>query len=459
MNDRNDREELIDRHLRGELDESEKERLAELLDADPEARQEFVDHVQWDTEFIEALRESTHSSTDEYALTSKSVFAGGQWASKPRALRLMLAAAAAVIVVLSAGLIYQTAYPKIGSPEDTIAKITGLSGSLIWTGDRGQIVRNVKVGKRLAGGTIEGTAPDSWFELQFDDGSTVMISGSSMLTFADMGQKRLRLREGTFSANVVAQPKGKPMLIHTPSTRIEVLGTRFDIEANIASTMLNVTEGKVRVRRLSDGTEVDVPEKHRVIAEGGGDLTLTRVPDSVDHWTSQIQSGPGGYGKWLPPKDKRMAAQQAIPLVPPQNPETTLYLAGIPVSRSMGSPVVVRSGSRFVVRGHIERPARIYFGIGVSDTSGEFAGKFRGDLGDRQPISVPDAEGRFEVEYRISAFTLDPCVRDRKEELPSKPDDLVLNGVWAFTHLQGPSGLKITEVELIPSEHQFHKAK
>ena len=33
MNEKNDWEELIDRHLHGELDEAEKERLAELLDS------------------------------------------------------------------------------------------------------------------------------------------------------------------------------------------------------------------------------------------------------------------------------------------------------------------------------------------------------------------------------------------------------------------------------------------
>ena len=55
MNDKNDWEELIDRHLRGELEESEKERLTELLDTNAAARQGFVEQVQWDTEFAEAL--------------------------------------------------------------------------------------------------------------------------------------------------------------------------------------------------------------------------------------------------------------------------------------------------------------------------------------------------------------------------------------------------------------------
>jgi len=465
MNEENSWEELIDRHLRGELDEAEKERLAELLDSAAAARQQFVEQVQWGTEMSEALRESRHSPGDVDRLAAQQSAPKGEGA-KTRFLRMMLAVAAVVIVALSAGLIYQLAQTKSGSvetdniaeqpraSEPSIARITGLSGALIWTGDRGQIVRDITVGTELAGGTIEGLAPDSWFELQFHDGSTVMISGTSMLTFADPGQKELRLREGIFSANVVSQPTGKPMLIHTPSTLLKVLGTQFDVEASMVSTVLNVTEGKVRMRRLSDGREVDVPAKHRVIAEGGGDLNLQSVPESVNHWKSQLHVRPGGYGKWLPATEQRAATQKAIPLTPPDNPSVTLYLLGIPVSRSDGPPVVVRPDSRFVVRGRINKPARVFFGIAVSDVNGDFAGKFRGDLGGQQPISEPGVDGQFEVVYRIGDFTLDPCVRDREKELAVRPDDLVLNGVWAFTHTGGPSGLEVTEVELISPNNQ-----
>ena len=154
----------------------------------------------------------------------------------------------------------------------------------------------------------------------------------------------------------------------------------------------------------------------------------------------------------MPATEQRAAAQKAIPLVPPENPSITLYLLGIPVSRSDGPPVVVRSDSQFVVRGRLDKPAKVYFGIAVSDVNGEFAGKFRGDLDGEQPISEPDEDGQFEVVYRIGDFTLDPCVRDRKEELAARPDELVLNGVWAFTHTASPSGLEVSEVELIPPE-------
>ena len=469
-----DWESVIERHLDGIASAEEITALSEKLESDADTRLLYLRLAGIHATLATGELDDPASSEDEDQLRGlveqlessrqqqegrRTIVDDQRW-SKSTSLWL-LATAAMVIVALSAGLIYQLTYSNSetnniaiqGDVSDvSIARITGLSGSLIWTGDRGQIVRDVKIGTELAGGTIEGMSPDSWFELQFNDGSTVMISGTSMLTFADVGQKELRLREGIFSANVVPQPNGKPMLIHTPSTLLEVLGTQFDIEANQTSTMLNVTEGTVRVRRLSDGREVDVPAMHRVIAEGGGDLTLQSVPESVNHWKSQLHLRPGNYGKWLPATQQQVAAQKAIPLIPPQNPSVTLYLLGIPVSRSDGPAVVVRSDSQFVVRGRMDKPAKVYFGIAVSDINGEFAGKFRGDLSDRQPISELDENGRFEVVYRLSDFTLDPCVRDRKEELAARPDELVLNGVWAFTHTASPSGLEVSEVELIPPE-------
>lgn len=461
MSDHTEWEELIERHLRGELNDAEMERLAERLDSESAARKELVDQVLWDTRFAETLNDDRGVLTDAESLMAARATTGDEQPSKIASLRLLLAAAAIVIIALSAGLYFQRASSErriaemtevIEHPvvEPPIARIIGQSGSLIWTGDRGRIVREVEVGTELAGGTIEGVAPDSWFELQFNDGSTVMISGNAMLTFADLGQKELRLKEGSFSASVVPQPEGKPMLIHTRSALLKVLGTKFDVEAGLTSTVLNVSEGNVRVKRLSDGSEVDVPAKHRVTAEADRELTPIRVPDSVYRWKSRLDQRPGNYGKWLPATEQRIAAQKAIPLVPSEAPDVTLYLLGICIGRSDSSPVVVQPNSRFVVRGRLTTPAPVHFGIRVSHPNGDFAGKYRGDLDSKQPVSELDGDGRFEVVYRLEDFTLDPCVRDKKDELPAVPDGLILDAVWAFTNTGGPSGLEVTEVELVP---------
>jgi len=451
-------EELIDRHLQGELTESEMESLAETLDQDPAARKDLVEQVLWDTRFTEILQETGATSDTAGELpTHKARRQPASVPSRP----WLLTVAAAMILALSAGLYFQQRLAERRIAELSgqfpitdlpIARITGLGGSLIWTGDRGQIVRDIRIGTELAGGTIEGMAPDSWFELKFNDHSTVMISGNSVLTFSDTGQKQLRLKVGSFSASVVPQPAGRPMLIHTRSALLKVLGTQFDIEAGLTSTVLNVSEGVVRVRQLSDGSEADVPAQHRVIAGADRKLIPERVPTPVDHWKTRVHMQSGNYGQWLPATKLRTACQKAIPLVPTENPDVTLYLAGFAVGRDVGSPIIVQAGSRFAVRGRLTASARVHFGIRMTNAGGEMVGMFRGDPGQQQPLARVDGDGNFEEIFLLDHFRLDPCVRDRKDELATRPDGLFLDSVWAFTGTGGPSGLEITEIELLPPE-------
>ncbi|MEL6898452.1 MAG: FecR family protein, partial [Planctomycetota bacterium] len=324
-------DDLFDRHRSGELTESEMERLAELLDGDPRLRKDYVQRSAWETELAEVLRTGTDCESSNFDSSITPPLETRQGRSS-RLLSAMLAIATITILMLTAMLFrYQNklnvanSQDKVATPE-SIAQITGLRGALIWTGDRGEIVQDISVGTQLAGGTIEGLAPDSWFELQFHDGSTVMISGTSLLTFADLGQKKLRLREGRLSANVKPQPDGQPMLIHTRSAVLKVLGTQFDVEADLASTVLTVSEGKVNFWRLSDGSAVDVPAKYHVTTDSDDDLSPALLQTSVSAWKSQLHLRPGNYGKWLPATRQRGAAQKAIPLVRPGYPNTTLYL-------------------------------------------------------------------------------------------------------------------------------------
>ena len=203
-------------------------------------------------------------------------------------LKSSLAIAALIILAFTAVLYVQDV--RNGA---NIVRIKGLNGALTWIGNGGEIIQGagstqtgtrwsnvLTEGAELPGGTIEGMASDSWFELEFHDGSTGMISGDSVLTFSDRGQKELRLMRGRFSARVLPQPAEKPMLIHTPMAVLEVIGTQFDVESESKSTMLLVREGKVRVRRVGDGKTVIVPAGHRVVvATDRAMLLLPVTPD------------------------------------------------------------------------------------------------------------------------------------------------------------------------------------
>lgn len=68
----------------------------------------------------------------------------------------------------------------------------------------------------------------------------------------------------------------------------------------------------------------------------------------------------------------------------------------------------------------------------------------------RKQVQVTEESPDFEVRYDLKDFGLDPCVWDRKDELPEKPDGLIMAGVWCFTHTGSSTGLEVTEVELVP---------
>ena len=279
-----DLENLIAAWLDGRISEAESESLQQELRESAEARATFNTFAQLDAVIREVADTEGVGAISQASGSSVSI---PKRATPPYA-RALLAIAAGIIIALTAVLYFQPM--KAGR---NIVRIKGLNGTLTWIGDGGQMVQGsdspqtptrwsnvLGKGAELPGGTIEGMAPDSWFELEFHDGSIGMISGDSILTFSDQGQKELRLKQGRFSASVVPQPAGKPMLIHTPAADLKVVGTRFDVEAGPASTMLYVREGKVRIRRVSDGKTVDVPADHRVVVTADSDMLLRFVgPD------------------------------------------------------------------------------------------------------------------------------------------------------------------------------------
>lgn len=447
----NDVDQLVSRLIEGELTSDEREQLNVFLANSPEAVQRYHElldnHEALCAIYPGDLYESLGETNLDVVVNSNSE------RLKPRGFRRFQTFGVAVLAVSVTAVMLIAVLPQLLSRDDaTIATVTGVSGSHTWTGDRGQIVRDISVGTTLGGGTIEGMAPDSWFELEFNDGSTVVIAGISMLTFSDDGQKVLRLREGQLTADVNPQPVNLPMLVHTRTARIEVLGTRFDVQSALSSTVLNVSEGKVRLRRLSDGFEVNVPAEHLVVADGESKLIPERVPHSVNEWVSDFNTRPDNYGKWKPATSERPASVKAIPLIPPGAPHVTLHLAGISVRRIDGAPVVIEPGSRFVVKGRVDTETPVYFGIRVNTPSGEFAGMFRGDLQEQQPPAARDDSGEFIEKYVLEKFSVDPAVWDKRHELASRPDNMVLDGVWAFTHSDRPSGLEIIEVQLHPPE-------
>ncbi len=420
---------------------ADKARLNEILQTEPGAREFYHEYLDIHGALEERLGVPDFSplnavidpETKEESKPASIPFGGWGWA-----------VAAALVI----GLFIQFFVERKGSETALpIAHISKLSGPLLWTGDAGQVNRNLQAGTKLSGGTIEGMAPDAWFELEFNDGSQVVIAGNSMLTISDLGQKELRLREGSFSANVMPQPKGKPMLVHTRSALFEVMGTRFSVDAQLSSSTLTVNEGKVRATRLSDGSTVEVTAKHRVVAALDCELVPEEMPESVTLWQSHLEKGrKRNHGEWMPANGSEPAHLKTVPLTlsaKDDRKQRTIHTLSMPVSSGDHPPVILQPETKIRVRGKIASSHRIWFGMTLCRENGDFAGRFQTIL----PAEEFQSGEPFEVVLNLTDYELDPSLAKWADSLPKTPYGLIVKSVWSHT-LWDPAGLQVSEMAL-----------
>ena len=153
----------------------------------------------------------------------------------------------AVATVLTVGIWFrwrtQSAY---------IIEVTTIQGPVRWTGDAGNVMDELETGQKLTGGSLKTTALNSLATFTFPGGSTVSTTGNSAVIITDNGQKKLHLRSGVLSADVQRQPDNRPLYVTTPTARLEVLGTRFDVVANAGGeSCLPARNSSERYKRLT----------------------------------------------------------------------------------------------------------------------------------------------------------------------------------------------------------------
>ncbi len=441
MNPPDPKQERLVRYVDGRLSEAEAGQVAASLRDDAAARR-FLREMAEQAVMIADLERETRGRRAWIREQAPTAPAKGRLARFPipsRPFTVVLAMAASIAVLLSAGLLFRGSRHR-----GEIATITALDGAIQWTGDGGRVVRDLTVGTKLQGGIIEGIEPLSWFELQFADGTTVAITGNSTLTFSDLGQKRLRLKSGTASANVRPQPAGRPMVLQTTSAALEVLGTQFAIETDTSATRLDVSQGKVRVKRLSDGADLEVPAGHRVLAAADHDFSVLPDLAPVDTWTSRLPLGPERtLGRWMPPDADRDAGLLAVPFT--TRPGWTIFAAATGVSAWDAPPVVLHAGSRLRLRGRVAMSSPVYFGVTVRDANGAFAGRFQTVRGEGEFV----AGENFDVTLPLRDLVLDPVLKPMAKKLPARPFELTVESVWCHT-LHRPAGLELFQAQVIP---------
>jgi hypothetical protein len=81
------------------------------------------------------------------------------------------------------------------------------------------------------------------------------------------------------------------MILATPVAQVEVLGTELLVEALAYRTQLSVTEGRVRMSRLSDGMVIEVGSGEFGEFEGQRKPLVQQIPNLAVAWDADFESG------------------------------------------------------------------------------------------------------------------------------------------------------------------------
>jgi ferric-dicitrate binding protein FerR (iron transport regulator) len=212
-------EELIQKHLDGQLSLQEHAELDGLLSTTREAAEAFARAARRDQAIEAYFREERALLGARERIRRAS----------PHRRRMAWAGAAAALLatVLAVTLLRGNGAPPLAMVEST--------GTALHSGE-----------------LVRGAA-----RIAFPGETTrIDMKPDAELSLEDQGPgKHVRLHRGSLVADVA--PQRIPMVIVTPQAEARVLGTRFTLSSG-AVTRLEVTEGRVRLTRLSDGKVFEV---------------------------------------------------------------------------------------------------------------------------------------------------------------------------------------------------------
>jgi len=433
--------------------------LESILDGNPEAQKTYLHFI--------GLHQDLQNNNKTASLKSNKTYSNSRW----------IIGVAALFVVFFTGLFFVLTNNGLKENNYAFAEVIAFDGLVEWRDSVSGKEQKFDVGKKLRSGTIECLSANSWAEIKYFDGTSLIVSGFSELALSDNnGSKLIDLLRGDLSVDAKPQPKGKPMKVISPGARAEVLGTQFNVVAGADSTRYIVNEGLVKVRRTYDGSVQEVPANHFVVARQGQTEEFKSLP-RINHeqeWKSELPRDMR-WGELIKstnitsinPAIKALSeySSTAQRILAPYNLRTKpcilrekgkspelLFCAALGVSSSGDRPIVVDEDAKFLVKGLIDRSMfgvddanSFFMGLTTHHPTGGFAGKFV----TKRNISF-NPEGRnnkFEIEIPVKDFWKIKKGYRTDKLIPKLSIGLELSDVW-FVAYQN-IGLEINSVEII----------
>lgn len=149
------------------------------------------------------------------------------------------------------------------------------------------VVAGVVIVPTLRGATVVYvTAPGEQKTVTLSDGSTLALNGGSRLTVRMTGRERSVVMDQAEAAFDVAHDASRPFRVTVGESRVEVLGTAFDIRRDAVSTRVAVTRGVVLV------SDLDAPSHSVRLGRG------QRVERNDDDGAFQVSSAAAEPAGW-----------------------------------------------------------------------------------------------------------------------------------------------------------------
>ncbi len=198
-----------------------------------------------------------------------------------RNVRGFLLAAAAVVIVVGVSWYNSRPIASFGEIRGNVEVVAASGKTRLASSSDG-----IRLGE-----TIRVTGGQSSALLVYPDGTRLVLVGKTEIQCSGKTQKHVELRQGTLAASVAPQDKDHPLILATPNSEIEVLGTTFTLTASKQRSNLRVAEGAVRLTRIADEKSVEVTEGKQVDADKETELELQEIPVPPDSWSVSFEDG------------------------------------------------------------------------------------------------------------------------------------------------------------------------
>ena len=335
------------------------------------------------------------------------------------------------------------------APEPVL-QVLAVHGAVTWS-DGGEWSPLV-VGDKLAAGTIETESDAATAEIGLADGTRFNVHGGTRVLFSE-NLSKLLLKRGTFTASVAKQPPSRPLRVRTPAAEVEVVGTVFTLDARPQQTNLSVAKGRVRLKRLIDGREVDVAAKQHVAAS----LVATdqMIPQSMQspppQWRLSFDAPPERLtGTWHNATADEISFIEATPTVARLMPSGRVFVHHSAIVRADSNSVadafaLLTEGSALRIKIRVQRAVPLQLMIATRSPNGGFAGNF--ELVKRHPELIGD--GRWHtLEIPIREFI--PLHHDRSQVAAGNLANVVIITTLHHAVDLGVAGVSIVAAERDP---------